>query len=334
MKNTIMNLLNSKLHFSVSAWIGRLGLLLLPLVLAGCEAPLNLDQVVAEGAKTVRRYDMFQAVAEAGNRVVVVSSVGAALVSDDKGVNWERYELSGRPSLIDVTACDNGDFFALDSQHRVWQLPAAGSQWVSSTIDTLENTLAIECAPGNRLWVSASFSTLYSRDLQSQEWQEFSLSEDLQFTSVKFVDELNGYAVGEFGTVLSTTDGGENWSAMESLPNEFYPMAADFLDATTGWIGGLDGVIWQTEDGGMSWQRQETLNASPIYNIQAGSHGIYASGGSAKLVEFSHGRWQKMADAPEVLTYIRGLAVLSDGSLLVAGGGGTLAVVPADHTDS
>lgn len=330
----IMSLLNRKAHFSGKSWKGRVGLLLLPLVLGACEAPLNLDQVAAEGKKVVRRYDMFQAVAEADNRVVVVSSLGAALVSDDKGANWERYELPGRPSLIDVTACDSGDFFALDSQHHVWQFPAEGGQWISSTIDTPESTLAIECAPGNRLWVSASFGTLYSRDLQSQEWQEFSLSEDLQFTSVHFIDELNGFAVGEFGTILATADGGENWSTMEPLPNEFYPMAADFLDATTGWIGGLDGVIWQTEDGGLSWQRQETPNASPIYNIQAGTSGIYASGGSAKLVELLDGKWQSMADAPEVLTYIRGLAVLSDGSLLVAGGGGTLAVVPADHADS
>ncbi len=304
------------------------------LLTSACEAPLNLDGVAEESTKSVRRYDMFQAAAAAGDRVVVVSSVGAALVSTDGGQSWERYELPGRPSLIDVTACSSGDFFALDSQHRVWELKAGDDDWISSTLDTPESTLSIHCAPGDRLWVSASFATLYSRSAQSAEWNEFSLYEDLQFTSVHFIDELNGFAVGEFGTVMATTDGGETWSRREPLPNEFYPMAADFLDAATGWVGGLDGVIWQTEDGGMSWQRQSSVNPSPIYSIRASDNGVYASGGSAKLVELVDDRWQRMADAPKVLAYIRGLAVLPGGSLLVAGGGGTLATISAEHAGS
>lgn len=334
MEKTMVKRLNKGSNLAERAWLRGLGLALFPILLGACEAPLNLDQVTAEGTKEVRRYDMFQASAESGDRVIVVSSIGAALVSDDNGDNWERHELPGRPSLIDVTACSNGDFYALDSERGVWQFPAGDGDWVSSTIDTPESTLAIECAPGDRLWVSASYSTLYSRDLQSQEWQEFSLGEDLQFTSVRFIDELTGFAVGEFGTVLVTADGGENWSTVEPLPNEFYPMAADFLDATTGWIGGLDGVIWQTEDGGESWQRQSSLNKSPIYNVQATADGIYAAGGSAKLVEFVDGKWQSLADAPKVLAYIRGLTVLRDGALLVAGGGGTLAKIAVDRTDS
>ncbi len=56
------------------------------LLASACEAPLNLDWVAVESAKPVRRYDMFQAAAAAGDRVVVVSSVGAALVST--GLLW------------------------------------------------------------------------------------------------------------------------------------------------------------------------------------------------------------------------------------------------------
>ena len=64
----------------------------LVIFLAACEAPLNLDQVAAEGMKSVRRYDMFQAAAVAGERVVVVSSVGAALLSGQFWVQFNRIE--------------------------------------------------------------------------------------------------------------------------------------------------------------------------------------------------------------------------------------------------
>ena len=127
---------------------------LLPLILlfvAACEAPLDLSGVEAEAAKTVVRFDMFQAAAHHDQRVVVVASNGVALVSDDNGNNWRRDNIETSPSLIDVTACESGDFFALDSTRAVWRLAADGTPWSSTVVDTPENTLSISCAPGNRL---------------------------------------------------------------------------------------------------------------------------------------------------------------------------------------
>ena len=296
--------------------------------LAACEAPLNLEAVQVEDEKPVHRYDMFQAAAHMGDQVAVVSSVGAILLSADNGASWERFDLPGRPALIDVTACPSGEFFALDSTRQVWRRADGGREWTAATIDTTENTLSIHCAPNGRLWVSASFGTLFWSDTGLDDWNEYSLYEDLQFTAVRFVDATHGFAVGEFGTVIATTDGGENWEQRTPIPNEFYPMGTDFLDTTTGWVGGLDGVIWQTSDGGQSWQRQESVTSSPIYNIHANGHGVFAVGGSAKLVEFNGAQWRFFEGAPKVLAYMRGLDTLANGSLLVAGGGGTLAVIP------
>jgi len=303
-------------------------------LLAACEAPLNLEQVDGEKASNLRRYDMLQAAAHSGERVLVVSSVGAMILSDDNGASWQRTELPGRPALIDVTACPAGDFFLLDTERQVWSWKAGSDEWQAAAIDTPENTLSIHCAPSGRLWVSASFGTLYWTDGDLGQWNEFSLYEDMQFTAVRFVDAMNGFALGEFGMVIATTDGGETWEQLEPIPNDFYPMGVDFLDVNTGWAGGLDGVIWQTLDGGQTWERQESVTSAPIYNIHANGHGVFAVGGSAKLVEFSGGKWKTFEGAPEVLAYMRGLDTLNNGSLLVAGGGGTLAVIPLDDRES
>lgn len=298
------------------------------LLLVACEAPLDLAQVEEEGARNLRRYDMLQAAAHNKDQVAVVSSVGAVLVSQDSGASWQRIELPGRPSLIDVTACATGDFFALDSERHVWHKAPDSTDWTSSVVDTPESTLSIYCAPNGRVWVTASFGTLFWSDVSLARWNEFSLGEDMQLTAVRFVDDLNGFAVGEFGTVLVSTDSGDNWEMREPIPNEFYPMAVDFIDAQIGWVGGLDGIIWHTTDAGETWQRQQSVTSAPIYNIHADQHGVYAVGGSAKLVEFSDGQWRTFEGAPEVLAYLRGLDTLHNGSLLVAGGGGTLALIP------
>jgi len=301
--------------------------IILSVLLVACEAPLNLEQVEAEGQRSLRRYDMLQAAAHVNETVVVVSSVGAIIISQDNGDSWDRHEIPGRPSFIDITVCPSGEFYALDSQRRIWH-ESAVDQWSSSVVDTIENTLSIHCAPNGRLWVSASFSSLYWAEGAMEQWNEFSLYEDLQFTAVRFVDERNGFALGEFGTVMASIDGGDTWEARTPIPNEFYPMAVDFLDVNTGWAGGLDGIIWQTTDGGQNWQRQNSVTSSPIYNIHTGDSGVFAVGGSAKLVQLNEGQWKSLEGVPEVLTFMRGIDTLNNGSLIVAGGGGTLAVIP------
>ena len=310
-----------------SAAVTAFASLLLLFGLGGCEAQLRLDAVEAERQKQIHRYDMFQSAASQGGTTVLVSSVGSLVSSDDDGATWSRTDLPGRPPLISVTACEDGDFFALDSLRGIWRRAADQSQWLSSRLDTPESTLSIHCAPGGRLWVSASFATLYYSDDKGANWSEFSLYDDLQFTGVRFIDASVGYAVGEFGAVVKTLDGGESWEQLASIPNEFYPMAVDFLDAQTGWIGGLDGVVWSTADGGQSWQRQVSVSPSPVYGIHASARGVYAIGGSAKLVRHEQDIWREFDGAPEVQTYLRAIAEIAPGLLVVAGGGGTVALV-------
>jgi photosystem II stability/assembly factor-like uncharacterized protein len=329
---TIINMLQHSPQAGALSWQRILAPLVFTALLAACEAPLNLEQVQAEGERDLRRYDMLQAAAHSDNKVMVVSSVGAVVVSEDSGENWQRHELPERPALIDITACPDGAFYALDSGHRVWRQSPAG-EWTSSAIDTPESTLSIHCAPNGRLWVSAAFSTLFWSEGDMTQWHEFSLYEDLQFTAVRFVDEQIGFALGEFGTVLATTDGGDTWEPREPIPNEFYPMGVDFLDANTGWAGGLDGVIWQTTDGARTWERQQSVTSAPIYNVHASELGVFAVGGSAKLVELSDGEWKKLEGAPEVLAFMRGVETLANGNLLVAGGSGTLATIELSGRD-
>ncbi|MGI9285022.1 MAG: WD40/YVTN/BNR-like repeat-containing protein, partial [Pseudomonadales bacterium] len=302
---------HSQRHHRGSHFSALIVVSFLVIFIAACEAPLNLERVVQESEKPILRFDMYQSAAHQGDRVVVISSTGAALVSDNNGANWTRFDLAGRPSLIDVAACPSGDFYALDTQHQIWRLAAGSDKWETSAIDTQESTLSIHCAPDNSLWVTASFSTLFSSRDNAASWQQFSLDEDLQFTKVQFIDDQTGFAVGEFGTVLITTDGGNKWERGGDIPNEFYPMAAHFRDRKSGWVGGLDGVIWYTADGGQTWERQLSANKAPIYGINATQDQVFAVGGSGTLIEYVDGKWRVLDGAPPVLSYLRGLEVLS-----------------------
>ena len=75
-------------------------------------------------------------------------------------------------------------------------------------------------------------------------------------SDVTFVDASNGWAVGERGTLLRTTDAGESWSSID-VPTTQDLTAVCFTDASNGWIVGDGEAILHTPDGGLTWTTHE-----------------------------------------------------------------------------
>ncbi len=108
--------------------------------------------------------------------------------------------------------------------------------------------------------------------------------EDAFLTELGFVNQKTGFAVGEFGTLMKTTNAGESWDNLASTPYDFYPLSSYFLDEQTGWVGGLSGDILKTSDGGQSWSEEVVASEAPIYRIQEVAGEIYAIGNSGTFL--------------------------------------------------
>lgn len=302
--------------------------LLTSLLVAGCEAPLNLNGVEWQRTQTKMRFDMYQAIASNGDAIVTVSSTGTIIVSDDGGFTWSRNHLAGNPTLIDVAACPDGQFVALDTRRQLWV--DTGDDWVSRPIDTMENVLALSCDPNNRVWVTASFSTLLHSADRGESWQMRSFDEDLQFTAIKFVDAQWAVVVGEFGAVMITEDSGETWNPAAYIPNEFYPMDAAFVDRQTGWVVGLNGITWLTNDGAATWQRIDAPSPTPLYGITAANGQVVTVGEGGAVFRWRDQGWAGVPGVPSMLAYLRAVEVLDDSTVLVAGGFGAIMRLDTD----
>ena len=86
---------------------------------------------------------------------------------------------------------------------------------------------------------------------------------DIKFAvpeSVHFIDENNGWAVGEFqGGYLRTSDGGLTWTKLDWLS------AGDiqFVDASTGFVASRNSGILLSTDGGYTWSNPDCFD----YNV-------------------------------------------------------------------
>lgn len=70
-----------------------------------------------------------------------------------------------------------------------------------------------------------------------------------------FINDNVGFAVGEYGTILKTIDGGVNWTVKN--PTTKHLRGVDFVDLNTGYVVGESGIILKTSDGGDTWQTQQ-----------------------------------------------------------------------------
>lgn len=84
---------------------------------------------------------------------------------------------------------------------------------------------------------------------------------------IHFVDQYNGWACGNTGTIVHTTDGGLNWIVQDPPPNNTY-YAVHFADTQTGYACGYGGKIINTINGGEIWESQQSNSDTYLYDIQ------------------------------------------------------------------
>ncbi len=102
-------------------------------------------------------------------------------------------------------------------------------------------------------------------------WQN-PLPQGNTLTAVHFVNSNVGTAVGKFGTIMHTTDGGNTWTVQESGTTRDFN-GVYFSDVNHGTIvgnctiSGENGIILRTTDGGNTWIEQQSGIHQHLYGV-------------------------------------------------------------------
>jgi photosystem II stability/assembly factor-like uncharacterized protein len=147
-------------------------------------------------------------------------------------------------------------------------------------------------------------------------------------TAVCFVDDKTGWAVGHWGVILATRDGGENWTLQRDDRTVDQPLfSVWFKDGKSGVAVGLFSLLLTTSDGGATWEKSQ-LPSLPgarkvdtnLFALFPDMHGGLLIAGEQGMVyrsdDLGHG-WKPLPTGNKG-TLWTGIA-LHDGTLVVAG---------------
>ncbi len=202
----------------------------------------------------------------------------------DGGENWSIILCDSNFYFIDVDAVNRNTTLGLAKSFTyydksyVYRTTDNGSNWDLSVFDTL-NLQSIQTV-GSKVWAVGSTANydpaiLFSSDAGGTWNSQTNINvAGTGLTEVCFTDELTGFAVGNNGIVLKTTNGGETWSVCWGNldPNGFWRFynltSVYFINNTTGWItgtiSGYQNKLIKTNDGGQTWDTLSIFNSGQV----------------------------------------------------------------------
>jgi photosystem II stability/assembly factor-like uncharacterized protein len=109
----------------------------------------------------------------------------------------------------------------------------------------------------------------YSSLPQTNPWKRQQSPVNSTLRSLSFSDSLTGWAAGEDGIIIHTTDGGNNWEIQNSTVQTFITDIF-FINNKIGWattikdIFPFNTVILKTNDGGVSWAAENFQDTTAL----------------------------------------------------------------------
>jgi photosystem II stability/assembly factor-like uncharacterized protein len=111
--------------------------------------------------------------------------------------------------------------------------------------------------------IIVAVALLFNSFLLSAQWEVKHINSvnSEHIFALKFMDDINGYAMGSSGLILKTTDQGETWQNVENNIEknilDFEIISVDTLIAvTTIYDGSFNGSLLKSTDGGISWEEK------------------------------------------------------------------------------
>jgi len=181
-----------------------------------------------------------------------------------------------------------GSFYANGEQAEVpGNLGISGLKEETAVVssDAVRNMILSATKVGKKIIAVGDRGTILLSDDGVSFRQAKSVPTRATLTSVSFADDREGWAVGHWGVILHTSDGGENWTLQRDDLKEDRPLfAVWFGNKEVGFAAGLWSTLLGTKDGGASWQTIQVAAPASGGKADRNFYQIFQSGKGTILI--------------------------------------------------
>lgn len=220
------------------------------------------------------RQDRISKIAFATNTVGYAITNGTLKVTNDAGVNWLERTLpqSGR----DLAVLNNGNVVVIGSGSPLVSSNQGVSftEWLpAGTIVSGEQPNIFTRKPNGDIYLMSS-SYGYVTTNEGQNFTVYNHALGFQPFAAFFLDQNNGYAVGNQAQYATTSNGGQTWTAGTGPANNLIDVF--FTDLNNGWAADAS-TRYVTTDRGVTWTRDGNRNGGYDFNVRSTDGSILAS---------------------------------------------------------
>lgn len=250
---------------------------------------------------------------------------GLILRTYDGGKTWHNYSIPNleRDLISNVKLIDSLNVFITLSFGRSAYSNNGGINWTFSqnNIGYWINNIAIN---ENEIWTVGQGGTIckvesyyYGLTLQNSHGYNTRLEK------IEFADENNGFAIGDFGHFLKTTNGGETWEKKDKSGSDIHIFSKDEILVPNGF------QIFKSTDGGDNFEELYIGYKKQSYNslktIDFGNETVgFCGGDNGTLIKSTNGgnTWLEITSPTKY--HISKIDFLDDKNGLLADVSGTL----------
>jgi photosystem II stability/assembly factor-like uncharacterized protein len=246
---------------------------------AGNQPSGNFDFVTLAAPTTARPGARnLLAIAWAGRRLVAVGEFGLISVSDDGGRTWRQAPSPTSIMLTSVAFADDQRGWAAGHDGVVLSTADGGLTWQRRLDGGVINAQMLAVAKATLQRVEAEDDSTPTGDRRRELADErladaeaaVKAGPSRPLLGLQLQTAERGFAVGAFGQLLHTEDGGQSFRYVgERLPNPEGLHLNGIAAGPSGhlWIAGEAGSIFHSPDGGLRWTRSDTGYNGHLYGV-------------------------------------------------------------------
>lgn len=224
-----------------------------------------------------------------GQRILIGGEQGHILYSDDSGTSWTHAQV---PVSLAITAVAlSGSVHAWATAHDGTLLRSTdrGQSWQTNLTGVDVARMSADVADELVKQLQAEIDLAAPDSLEDLEWalddaqfafEDASANIDFGVTipllDVRFENDRSGYALGAYGILLHTTDGGTTWSLLSNRldnPENYHLYGIARSKSGTLLVAGEAGTLLRSRDGGENWDRPDSPYQGSFFGIVAADDG-------------------------------------------------------------